>query len=371
MAKKTTSIKQKAANKKNIVQRSKYDELLNKDGMSFIKTRFKYKFSVPQKFDVSKIILKPSIFQGRTVPYASETVDKIIREGYDITQDPIVLFKDGNENIVISGHSRFEAAQRLNKKGKLKQITVKFFNGDIDEAIDYALIESNRSGKAEGVESDIKAYKRAVDRGYNKNFLKSIFKEESYIMILKNLSCLNAKGRFVEILSKGENTEAKSFPYLLRNATWCGTLRRINPNLTNEHELEMFNFLYKSENGLKIKKQAFFDLISKKVDKFDFDPSKPLQLNKVKEFDMIKESDPGVVRYNSIRNAIRSYQDDFYKKTEFAVRASLSGDKAKEKEFTLKLNEIAQAMKNKFIELIKLESGLKKENTRLKTSGMF
>lgn len=179
---KTTAIDKMV--RKNISRPPNIDyskKIIEKEGLSFIRSRFKNKFSNTQQIAVNNILLKPEIFQGRNVPFASETVAKIVKEGFDTSQDPIVLFKDKDKNIVISGHSRFEAAKKL----KLKTIPVKFFNGDLDDAIDFALIESNRSGKAEGIESDIKAYLRAKQRGYNREFLKSIFKTDSYIDILR------------------------------------------------------------------------------------------------------------------------------------------------------------------------------------------
>ena len=359
------------ANKKNIVKRSKYSEIAtDKQGQSFIRSRFKFKFSKPQEMPVSNIVLRPEIFQGRTVPFAKETVDKILREGFETSQDPIVIWHDDQkkENIVISGHSRFEAAKRSKT---LKKIPVKFFNGDKDEAIDYALIESNRSGKAEGVESDIKAYIRAKERGYNKDFLRSIFKEDSYISILDKLTKLNPQGRFIELLSKGDSNEAKSIPYLLRNAVWIGQLRKFYEKLTNAHEAELFNFLYKSDRGLKIKKEALYDLIKKKVENFNFDASKSLRLDKEKDFETIKESDPGLAKFRSMKAAIDNWNIERVKKEELWARQIKIKELSAAKKTEERIAEITRAIKAKLKEYIDFEDKLKKEDKRLQTSGLF
>jgi len=194
-------------------------------GKSTIAKRFKNKFTPVVNLELSKIKTRPEIFQGRTVPFAKATVEKIVKEGFDTSQEPIILFrmdlkKGQKQDIVISGHSRFEAAKIL----KLKTIPVKYFKGTFEDAIDYAIIESNRSGNAEGIESDVKAYIRAKKRGYNKEFLRSIFKTDSYIDTLRNLSYLNANGDFIKELASQSN---RSFPYLERNAVWVGNLRML------------------------------------------------------------------------------------------------------------------------------------------------
>jgi len=42
-------------------------------------------------------------------------------------------------------------------------------------------LESNRSGTAEGFLSDLRAFKRAKKKGYNKEQMNSLFKPESYL----------------------------------------------------------------------------------------------------------------------------------------------------------------------------------------------
>ena len=242
----------------------------------------KEKFGPLIQLHRTKITTRPDLFQGRQVAYSQETVDKILREGFDKSQEPMAVWKDPVTGlyVVISGHSRWHASELLYKQGdkKLESMPVKIFNGDLEEAQDYAILESNRSGTAEGLKSDLTAYKRAISKGKNKDYLLSIFKTEARVRLLQDLSHLNPKGRFLEYL--GEDSE-KSFPYLQRNAQWVGILRKVYPVLTDSHEREMFEYLYNSKATLGVKKENFFNLVEKKVSRMGFSASEPLNMNNV------------------------------------------------------------------------------------------
>ena len=241
------------------------------------------KFSEVQNIDRNNITTRPDLFQGRQVAFSQETVDKILREGFDKSQEPIAVWLDPvtGKYVVISGHSRFHASELLYKKGQksLKTMPVKVFNGNLEQAQDYAILESNRSGTAEGLKSDLKAYKRALEKGKGKDYLLSIFKTEARIRLLHDLSNLNPNGRFMEYL--GEDSE-KSFPYLQRNAQWVGILRRLWPALTDSHERELFDYLYGSKKAIGLKKDTFFNLVEKKANRLiGVNPNEPLNLHNV------------------------------------------------------------------------------------------
>ncbi len=341
--------------------------------------RFSKTFELP----INQIHVQPEIFQGRSVPYAKETYNKILREGYDKSYDPIVVWKDPKTNkyIVISGHSRLAAARELYKRGQkdLATLPVKEFLGDRDDAIDYALIESNRSGKAEGIESDIKAYIRAKQRGYNKDFLRSIFKKDSYIYTLDKLAHLDPKGLFIErlrqvdeALAAGEAKESKHWPYLLRNAVWVGILRKKYPQLTNRHEREIFDFLYKDngKNAKTIKKDDFFKKIENIVESPGFDPKKPLFL-KEKKFKHIKETDPEFLAYKRRQAAIKEANDERLQKERLSVQFARLGKNSKAKEYLQQANELQKWILQKYDELFDFEEKLKKHDKTLEKSKLF
>lgn len=263
----------------------------------------KQRFSATFEIERGKITTMPELFQGREGAYAHETVDKIVREGFDKSQDTIIVWynEDLKKYVVISGHSRWAASEILYKNGNkdLAKMPVKQFIGDKEEAIEYAVLESNRSGTAEGFKSDLRAYKLAVSHGYNKERLKSLFKPDSYLRLLQDLSGLNENGRFIEYM--GTDSE-KSFPYLQRNASWIGDLRKQFPKLTHAHEAELFDYFYTTKKGLTILKADFYEMMHKKLMDVYFDPSKALNLEN-KKYEAAKKT-PAQEEVNELNNNI-------------------------------------------------------------------
>ncbi len=261
-------------------------QLLEMDGflgLGYLGKLMVQKFSAVQEIDRKQIDVRPDWFQGRQTAYSQESFDKIVREGFDKSQEPIAVWFDPSSKtyIVISGHSRWHASEELFKRGQknLKTMPVKIFQGSKEEAQDYAILESNRSGTAEGLLSDLKAYKRAVAKGYSKDQLKDLFKPEAHLRLLQDLSYLKETGKFIENLA---SDAAKSFPYLQRNAQWVGIIRKIYPNLTNFHEGELFDFFYATnKKSLNLNKEQFFNQIELRLNRLDFDPTKPLNMRNI------------------------------------------------------------------------------------------
>jgi hypothetical protein len=240
------------------------------------------RFSEVKEIPRSQIFVDPNRFQGRVKDYSEETVRDIVARGnYDKTGEPIVVWEDPatDKYIVVSGHSRFEATRRLFEAGQknLSTIPAKIFKGAQDDAIDYAVLESNRGSTEEGLTSDLMAYRRAVEQGRNKQYLQSIFKPDAKLRKLQQLYFLNPRGRWIELLADPE--KARSFPYLERNATWIGQLRSALPAISDAHEAELFDFMYKSgKKNLSLDKEKFFNLIENRVNRIDFNPAEPLNL---------------------------------------------------------------------------------------------
>lgn len=265
---------------KNLIMQSGGKLIADKENS---KSRFSKTFSLLR----TKIKLNVRMFQGRQNKYSQKTVDKIVSEGYDKGDSPIIVWFSEKDNMyyVISGHSRFKASEILYEKGdkSLAEMPVKEFYGTKQEAIEYAVIESNRGGDPESLLSDVQAYKLAVKNGWNKKRLLGYFAPDSRIAKLRDLSFLNPKGMFFEYLGKQGET---SFPYIERNARWVGSIRKLYPDrITNTHENEIFNFFWKPKKGkpqYAINKQRFFHLIDKKVATLNYDKSKPLNLENVK-----------------------------------------------------------------------------------------
>lgn len=323
----------------------------------------KAKFSAVTEIPRSQIALAPKMFQNREGHYSSETVDKILREGFDKSQEPIAVWRDpvSGKYLVISGHSRWHASEILFEKGdkSLAKMPVKIFNGDLEAAKDYALLESNRSGTEEGLKSDLKAYKRAKEKGKSHAELLSLFKTDSKIKKLENLSYLNPKGKFLEFM--GSDSE-KSFKYLERNSGWVGILRKVHPALTDFHENEMFDYMYGGSKK-EVEKDDFFNLVEKKVTASYFKPSEPLNLkNRVSTSAYTSQ---GQEALNEINSAIDKLQTERNTKEENIARAKkeVSNEGKREayiKKWKEELSLINQAILRKLEEKTKIENGIKK-----------
>lgn len=232
-------------------------------------------------YPTNRIYTDTKRFQNREAEFSEESVQRIV-EGYDPNKlDPITVWKDpANGRVyVLSGHSRLEAHRRL----QLKEIPARFFKGSEEEAIAFAKVHANRGTTAESLLEDIKAYKllRDGDRksGVEKQTqaeLKKVFGNR--LQKLEAYAYLNPKGLFLQTLND-PNVRAQ-FPYIENKATWVGQLRKAYPNLSDAHENELFDYLFKVENGLKISKDDFLSLMQRKLSRLDFDPREPLLLDK-------------------------------------------------------------------------------------------
>jgi hypothetical protein len=128
------------------------------------------------------------------------------------------------------------------KQPELAQMPVKEFLGDFDDAVYFANVESNRQGEAETLLGDLRAFERAQAEGcVSKDCLQGLFKSNSKIKKLQDLSFLNLKGRFLEELDKDSTG---IYPNLELYARWTGNLRELYPQINNSHENEIFSWLY-------------------------------------------------------------------------------------------------------------------------------
>jgi hypothetical protein len=268
----------------------------------------------------TSIIAQPERFQGRENDFSGDTVRAIVAKGfYDNSASPIKVWWDAllDKYVVLAGHSRLTAWDELNKQGKASgRIPVIVFKGDQDDAMDYAIIESNRKSTEEGLISDLNAYRRAVKSGKSRKYLLSVFKPESKLGKLQKLMNLNPKGRFVEMLG---GTSALSFPYLERNAQWIGDMRSQLPQLTNAHELELFKFIYDGGKGLKLNKDQLYKVVNDRVNRIDFNPDEALNLeNRVSSSAYV---DPINEEIAAVTKEIERSKKEIDQKRETIVRA--------------------------------------------------
>lgn len=216
-------------------------------------------------------------FQNRATSFSEETASSIEKNYNPAAFDPIIVWKDPKDNniYVLAGHSRLEGMKRRGAK----TIPAKFFEGTEREAINYAIIESNRKATQEDILADIRAYKKAKSEGYSKQKLLELFKKESKIKTLENYSHLDENGQFLSALN---SESAKTYPYLERNASWVGELRKMYPQLTDGHEQELFDYFYRDRLSHSfIKKEELFDKIEDRVTDVTFNKYQKLALDKL------------------------------------------------------------------------------------------
>ncbi len=195
-------------------------------------------------------------FQNRENAESSESVNRIInavKKG-DFNWaafDPVVLWKDPKDgNIyVLSGHSRTRAFEILSEQGatvngkNFNRIPAKFFEGSEQDAINFALNSNTLSTKETDVER-AKYYRRLIgtmpeyklkelteqNEGKNANRILA------YAHLRPGSYTLNALTRLQD--SSTENAE------LVKTvADWIGRLFIQFPQLTLEHDKEIFNWL--------------------------------------------------------------------------------------------------------------------------------
>lgn len=216
-------------------------------------------------------------FQNRANAFSEETASSIEKNYNPVDFQPIVLWKDPKDgaDYVLAGHSRLEGMKRRG----VKEIPAKYYEGTEDEAINYARIESNRKATNEDLLADVKAYKRAKEQNYSKAKLLETFKKESKVKALDNFSNLDENGEFLRAIN---SDAAKSFPYIERNSSWVGELRKTYPQLTDAHERELFDYFYRGkEKNAFIKKEDLFNKVEDRVGDITFKPEQNLALDKL------------------------------------------------------------------------------------------
>ena len=220
-------------------------------------------------FDIDRFQNRPTPFSEKTATAVAERFDPAQWEEPVLWRDP----KDG-KLYVLKGHSRLEGMKRREQA----DVPVKIVE-DMNEAeaMNFAKILSNRSADPEDTIATINAYKRAKAQKYTAKQMKDTF--DGDVDFLESIQNLNTKGDFINYLNQ---PSAAEFPYIKRFARWVGDLRKEYPDkLTNSHEQQIFNWLYKGEKkNIDIPKEDFNNLIESQLKNVDFDKSNALVLKK-------------------------------------------------------------------------------------------
>lgn len=253
---------------------------------------------------VKEILTDPGKFQNRDSDFSEESVERIVNNFDENQLDPITVWRNqDNEIYVLSGHSRLQAHKILD----IKVIPSRFFIGNEKQAIDFAKFYANRGQTAEKLSEDIKIFKQLRDEeNLPIQELKNRF--EKMYNKLELYSFLNPSGDFIRYLSLPKSQQDQ-FPLLEIKAMWIGGLRKQFSQLSNAHETELFNYLYRSQEGSKLKKEDFLFKVSQTIKRIDFDPEEPLALERKGETGIFARADTNesAKRIRDIDKSLKSY----------------------------------------------------------------
>jgi len=230
-------------------------------------------------------------FQNRESDFSQETVDSILG---DIDNksfkwekfDPVKLWKNPEDGklYVLAGHSRLAAFKKAVEQGHAEFSKIPSFiveGKTFEEAQEFALRESNTLGSREENYERAKIYRDMRQAGKSKkDIMAEAFKnEKKNAATVINLSYLNFKGESVGLMKalKG-TTMANDARKAEAIADYIGAARKTFPELTDQHEDEMFKWLMSGVFDKFQRREEFINRIGNITQRFDFDPKQPLNL---------------------------------------------------------------------------------------------
>ena len=230
---------------------------------------------------IDKLSVDESRFQNRDE--LDKDVVKQIAENFDENQfDPIVVWKDGDEIFVLAGHHRLEGAKLAGQES----VKVRFFKGDEAQAIEYAREKSNANRTMENPVERAKIYREKLARGESKKSVEEQAKqnEGKNASFYLNIAALNPEGIAIETYNRFKQSEDKATQKEVdKILDWIGDVRRAYPELTDQHEQELFKFLFDKEASKRVStKSDFRSKVSSIVSTIDFDAEKPLNIARFK-----------------------------------------------------------------------------------------
>lgn len=254
-----------------------------------------------QDVPLSAIHVDTKLFQGREKEFAERSVMNIVNDvvkGQFVWEnlDPITLWRSPEGKLfLLSGHSRQEAFKRLSAAGYtvdgkgFERIPAKIYQGATADTAKRIALESNTLSTKETDIERAAYYRKLRQNGADeKTLLATIKKNEARnwtnIYAYTFLSPTGRTWAALQQLGEGEDTSATLAKSLAR---WIGQARRGWPALTNEHEAELYAWLFDrrgygtgpaqvSSEREFLEKVALF--IQKNTFFGTFDASKPLNI---------------------------------------------------------------------------------------------
>lgn len=264
---------------------------------------------------ISEISVDEKRFQNRDE--LDKDIVKSISENFDENQfDPIVVWKQGDKTFVLAGHHRFEGAKQAGKTS----VKVRYFNGTEAQAIEFAKEKSNANRTMESPVERAKIYRDKLERGESKKSVEELAKqnEGKNASFYLNIAALNPNGMAIQTYNSFKNSADKvAQREIERLLDWIGEVRKAYPELTDQHEQELFEFLFNKESSKRITtKSDFKQKITTIVGTLDFDATKPLNIARFKyktEGESLYEKEVGALkaRIEATQDKITNLKDRF------------------------------------------------------------
>lgn len=258
-------------------------------------------------FPVSELRFDTKSFQNRENEFSEASVNRIIDAvtfgdfNWAIF-DPITIWKNPTDGkyYVLSGHSRSEAFRRLAADGatadgrNFEKIPAKIFNGTFEQAKELALNSNTLSTKETDLER-ANYYRERRNKLQSTGAKASETKKRLLELARKNegknatkiiyLSYLNPRGVVVDAVTATSDGASVDKNRVAVMAEWVGHLRYDFPQLTDAHEVELFEFLKNGHYGVDVKNFNDFakrvqTAIEKHTEWGNFDAAKSLNLEK-------------------------------------------------------------------------------------------
>lgn len=263
---------------------------------------------------ISSISTDEKRFQNREE--LDKDLVKNIAENFDENQlDPIVVWREGGKTFVLAGHHRLEGSKQAGKTN----IKARYFNGNENQAIEFAREKSNANRTMENPTERAKIYRDKLARGENKKDVEAQAKlnEGKNANFYLNIAALNPEGKTIQTYNAFKQSEDKSTQKEVdKIMDWIGEIRRSYPELTNQHEEELFNFLFNGDSKRITTKSEFKQKVNSIVGAIDFNPNEPLNIARFKyksEGEQLydKETNELKTKISDIQNEITQIKDRF------------------------------------------------------------
>lgn len=253
-----------------------------------------------QDVPLNQIHINRDLFQGREKAFSQRSVDNIVNDATSgrfqwENLDPITLWRSPEGKLyLLSGHSRLRSFEILSAEGVkvdgkgFDRIPAKIRTGSLEQAQRMALESNTLSTKETDVERAAYYRRLRQDGTTEKDLVSQIKKNEGRNWAnIYAYTFLSPAGRTWATLKQFAEGEDQSATLAKSLARWIGNGRKEFPQLTNEHEGELYAWLFEQRGygtgagqvsseldfreklGVFVQKNTFFG---------DFDQSKPLNI---------------------------------------------------------------------------------------------